>query len=98
MVHTFLDYIMENDAIYTHLGGSYLAEEQLTKFGINNINGMSDAGFWRDTSLNVAYEHTAFTKPGSYISRELYVFLYIRQLVFRIFAENVQFHNISTPK
>lgn len=59
--HTFLDYIMENDAIYTHFGGSYLAEEQLTKFGINNINGMSDAGFWRDTSLNVAYEHTAFT-------------------------------------
>lgn len=59
--HTFLDYVMENDAIYVHFGWSYVAEEQVPKLGINNINGLYDAGFFRDTSLNVAYEHTAFT-------------------------------------
>ena len=59
--HTFLDYVMENDAIYVHFGWSYLAEAQLPKLGINNLNGLYDSFFWRDTSLNVAWEHTAFS-------------------------------------
>ena len=59
--HTFLDYILENDAIYVHFGWSYIAEEQLPKLGINNLNGLYDSFFWRDSSLNVAYEHTAFS-------------------------------------
>lgn len=59
--HTFLDYVMEADAIYVHFGWSYVAEAQVPTLGINNINGLYDAGFFRDTSLNVAYEHTAFT-------------------------------------
>lgn len=62
--HTFLDYVMENDAIYTHFGWSYVAEAQIPQLGINNINGLSDAGFWRDQNLinaGYAYEHTVFT-------------------------------------
>lgn len=59
--HTFLDYVMENDAIYIHFGWSYIAEEQVPKLGINNLNGLYDSFFWRDTSLNVAWEHTAFS-------------------------------------
>jgi len=59
--HTFLDYVLENDAIYVHFGWSYIAEQQLPSLGINNLNGLYDNFFWRDSSLNVAYEHTAFT-------------------------------------
>lgn len=62
--HTFLDYALENDAIYTHFGWSTLARQQIPNLGINNINGLYDAGFWRDTDLinaGYAYEHTAFT-------------------------------------
>lgn len=61
--HYYLDYAMENDAIYTHFGWSYVAEKQIPELGINNVNGYTTEGnaFWRDTTLNRAYEHTAFT-------------------------------------
>ena len=59
--HNYLDYVMENDAVYVHFGYSDIAEKQIPQLGINNINGLYDGAFWRDTTLNVAYEHTAFT-------------------------------------
>ena len=59
--HYFLDYALENDAIYVHFGWSPKAQSDISSLGINNINGLYDSSFWRDTSLNRAYEHTAFT-------------------------------------
>ena len=61
--HYYLDYAMENDAIYTHFGWSTVAKEQIPKLGINNVNGYTTEGnaFWRDNTLGRAYEHTAFT-------------------------------------
>ncbi len=60
--HNFLDYASEYDAIYTHFGWSNLARRDIDSFGINNINGLYDTkGFWRDKSLKVPIEHTAFT-------------------------------------
>lgn len=59
--HYYLDYVLENDAIYTHFGYSDIAKNDISALGINNVNGLTDAGFFRDTSLNVPYEHTAFT-------------------------------------
>lgn len=56
----FLDYVLENDAIYTHFGYSEQAKVDIPNLGINNVNGLMDSGFWRDNTLNVAYEHTAF--------------------------------------
>lgn len=60
--HYYLDYALENDAIYVHFGGSTIAKEQLKSLKINDVDGMNDSGFWRDRTLNVATEHTAFTK------------------------------------
>lgn len=57
----FLDYVLENDAIYVHFGFSEQARKDIASLGINNINGLYDNAFWRDTTLNVAYEHKAFT-------------------------------------
>ena len=57
----FLDYALENDAIYVHYGYSEQAKNDIASLGINNINGLYDEAFWRDKSLNVNYEHTAFT-------------------------------------
>ena len=59
--HYYLDYALENDAIYVHYGWSPQAQEDIQKLGVNNINGLYDDAFWRDTALNVDYEHTAFT-------------------------------------
>lgn len=57
----FLDYVLENDAIYVHFGFSDKARDEIASLGINNINGLYDNAFWRDRSLNVDYEHTAYT-------------------------------------
>ena len=58
----FLDYALENDALYVHFGASEQALSDIKTLGVNNINGMSySASFWRDKSLKLATEHTAFT-------------------------------------
>lgn len=47
--HYFLDYAMENDAIYAHYGWSPQAESDIKTYSINNINGIteSETTFWR---------------------------------------------------
>lgn len=47
--HYFIDYAMENDAIYTHFGQSPQAESDLKTYKINDINGIAEDGttFWR---------------------------------------------------
>lgn len=59
----FLDYVLENDAIYVHWGGSNDAYSDIDVLDIDNIDGMNYEGtyFFRDRSLNKAYEHTGFT-------------------------------------
>ena len=49
--HYFLDYALENDAIYVHYGWSPKAQNDIPALGVNNINGVlgSDGGvFWRE--------------------------------------------------
>lgn len=59
--HYFLDYAMENDAIYVHYGWSPQAQSDISKFGINNINGITESSdiFWR--SKEKASPHNAVT-------------------------------------
>lgn len=57
----FLDYAMENDAIFIHWGGSDRAYSDIASLKIEDMDGMRDSGFWKDGTLNRATEHTAFT-------------------------------------
>ena len=47
--HYFIDYAMENDAIYVHFGQSPQAESDIKKYTIQDINGIAEDGttFWR---------------------------------------------------
>ncbi len=47
--HYFLDYALENDAIYVHYGWSPQAESDISTYNVNNINGISESSkeFWR---------------------------------------------------
>lgn len=45
--HYFLDYVQEHDAIYCHFGWSPLAQSNIAKLGINNINGIYDTYYTR---------------------------------------------------
>ena len=58
----YLDYALENDAVYVHFGWSDQAKADISSLGVDNINGLiNESVFWRDTSLNKSTEHTAFT-------------------------------------
>ena len=57
--HYFLDYALENDAIYAHYGWSTYAENDIEALSVNNINGLYDDAFYRDSSI--AAPHNVFT-------------------------------------
>ena len=53
----YLDYALENDAIYVHIGGSKEALKDIKTLSIPDLQ--SEVTF-RDRSIGLAYEHTAF--------------------------------------
>ena len=57
--HYFLDYALENDAIYAHYGWSTYAENDIEALSVDNINGLYDDAFYRDR--NIAAPHNVFT-------------------------------------
>lgn len=73
--HYFLDYAMENDVIYAHLGMSPQAESDFDKFNIDHINGqVYDTGkartdssrYWRVKHKKAP--HNAYTNIESILS------------------------------
>ena len=52
--HYFLDYALENDAIYVHHGQSPQAQSDFRTLGIDRIEVSENSTGWRDTSLNVS--------------------------------------------
>lgn len=64
--HYYLDYVLENDAIYVHWGWSPQAQSDIRTLGINNINGLTYEGvyFYRENPIapqGISTEHTGFT-------------------------------------
>ena len=59
--HYYLDYALENDAIYVHHGQSPQAAADFGKLGVDRIAVSETSTGWRDKSLHVATEHTLFT-------------------------------------
>ncbi len=59
--HYFLDYALENDAIYVHHGQSPQAQRDFSVLGVDRVVVDNTKTGWRDTSLNVSSEHTLFT-------------------------------------
>ncbi len=58
--HYYLDYALENDAIYVHHGQSPQAQSDFSALGVDRIV-VGDTTGWRDKTLNVSSEHTLFT-------------------------------------
>ena len=59
--HYYLDYALENDAIYVHHGKSPQAQSDFSLLKGDRIEVDNDNSGWRDKTLDVAYEHTLFT-------------------------------------
>lgn len=59
--HYYLDYVLENDALYAHIGWSPRAESDISSLNIPAINANNSSAFTWDNSLRVAREHRAYT-------------------------------------
>ena len=59
--HYYLDYALENDAIYVHHGQSPQAASDFSKLNIDRIVVDNSKTGWRDKDLKVSSEHTLFT-------------------------------------
>lgn len=64
--HYFLDYALENEAIYTHAGWSPQAQRDIPRLGVNNINGITGSdgvNFWRDYTYDKTW-HNLYTSTA----------------------------------
>ena len=63
--HYFLDYALENDAIYVHHGWSPQAQSDISTLNVNNINGIQESSndFWRVKDKKSP--HNLFTSTAS---------------------------------
>ena len=62
--HYFLDYALENDAIYVHFGWSPRAKSDISKLKINNVNGLTESSktFWRVRDKSAPHNAVTSTK------------------------------------
>ena len=61
--HYFLDYAMEYDAVYTHVGGSPFAKSDIQKLKINHIDGLVHGkAFWDITNDKKNWQDTYTSK------------------------------------
>ncbi|ABN51396.1 MAG TPA: DUF3048 domain-containing protein [Hungateiclostridium thermocellum] len=82
--HYFLDYALEHDAIYVHIGWSPMAMADIPKLGVNNINGAygvfwditNDKSNWQDT-------YTSMEKLEEYAKKVNYRTTTDKEMVFK---------------
>ncbi|MGE4284806.1 MAG: DUF3048 domain-containing protein, partial [Clostridia bacterium] len=75
--HYFLDYVLENDAIYVHYGWSPKAIQDIPALKINNINGVlggDDWIFWREPKYKYDYHdvYTSISKIKEMVKQKQY--------------------------
>lgn len=91
--HYFLDYVLEHDAIYVHFGWSPMAQRDIPKLKINNINGVSNGGeiFWDLTKEKYNWQdsYTSMKKIFDYVKKVKYRTTTDKKPVFNYSANNV---------
>ena len=62
--HYYLDYALENDAIYVHYGWSPKAQSDISTLKVNNINGITESSstFWRVSDKSSPHNAVTSTK------------------------------------
>ena len=66
--HYFIDLAEGFDGIFVHFGFSPMAKSQIANHDVDNINGLYDNYFYRDSSRGVSSEHRAYTTDEAIVN------------------------------
>lgn len=94
--HYFLDYALENDAVYVHFGWSPQAQSDISKLKVNNINGLveSSTSFWRVKDKSAPHNAvTSMAKIKEIAERKEYRLTTSQKPVLNYTAEEVELNN-----
>lgn len=64
----YVDYALENDAIYVHFGWNHPAEDKAKTAGADYINGLFDNTFYRENPEKLDSEHTVYADLSKLIA------------------------------
>lgn len=99
--HYFLDYALENDAIYVHYGWSPKAETDIKTLSVNNINGISETTneFWRVKDKKAPHNvATSIEKIMSIANKKGYRTTSTSKSILNYTTENVILENGQTAQ
>ncbi|MCI8655548.1 MAG: DUF3048 domain-containing protein [Clostridia bacterium] len=91
--HYFLDYALENDAIYVHYGWSPQAQSDISTYKVNNINGISESSssFWRTKKKSSPHNVlTSTEKILTIANRKKYNTTSTKESVLNYVADNIE--------
>ena len=91
--HYFLDYALENDAIYVHYGWSPKAKSDISSLDVDNINGIneSSSSFWRVKDKSAPHNVvTATSKILKIAERKKYATTSDKESVLNYVTEEVE--------
>ena len=94
--HYFLDYALENDAIYVHYGWSPQAQSDISSLKVNNINGISEStkSFWRVKDKNAPHNvATSIAKIKEIAQRKNYRMTSDKKSVLHYVTDDVTLEN-----
>lgn len=97
--HYFLDYALENDAIYVHFGWSPKAKNDINSLYVDNINGISESSksFWRVSDKKSP--HNVVTSTGKILEiakREGYKTISNKESVLNYVTDEIELEEGST--
>ncbi len=96
--HYFLDYALENDAIYVHYGQSPQAKADIKTLAISDINGINESStsFWRDNTRYAPHNAITNTKNiQAIIKREGFRTTSNKGNVLNYVAEEIELEDIK---
>ncbi len=96
--HYFLDYALENNAIYVHYGWSPKAKSDISSLKVNNINGIteSSSSFWRVKDKSAPHNVVTSTKKIMEIAkRKGYTTTSNKESVLKYTADELNLENGS---
>lgn len=97
--HYFLDYALENDAVYVHYGWSPQAQSDISTLKVNNINGItqSSTSFWRVTDKSAPHNVvTSYSDIIKIATNNNYRLTSTQDTVFKYVGEEIIFDNDSS--